>query len=146
MFGGVFHDFLDGTWDDAKGYLKEELSQLRMALNAQWTSAFTQQGTITGSAIEGDNSVVPRYVANTGTNNGPKWDKVNVGSSGIVGRLPFGHMVTVAASKLLGRGSAAGTGDIEVITLGSGLSMTGTTLSATTQTPSIARTFLLMGA
>ena len=39
--------------------------------------------------------------------------------------------VVVAASKLIGRGSAAGSGAAEEITLGTGLTMTGTTVSAT---------------
>ncbi len=36
-----------------------------------------------------------------------------------------------AASRLLGRGAAAGAGDVEEITLGAGLTMAGTTLSST---------------
>lgn len=52
-------------------------------------------------------------------------------SSGVTGDLPYANLVpATAASKLVGRGSAAGAGDFEEITLGTGLTMTATTLSA----------------
>jgi len=148
MFGGVFHDFLNLDWVEARGYLAEELSQLRTALNAQWGNAFSTENNLTADAIEGNASIVPRYVANTGVDKAPKWDVIALGSSAMSGRLPFTHIATLAASKLAGRGSGAGTGDIEPITLGPSLTMTGTTLSVNSAslTPSIARTFLLMGA
>ena len=71
-----------------------------------------------------------------GISDGDKGD-ITVSSSGTVwtidnGAVTYAKMQDVsAASKLLGRGSASGSGDPEEITIGSGLSMSGTTLSAT---------------
>ena len=71
-----------------------------------------------------------RYLSNTGTSNNPAWAQVNV-ANGVTGDLPYANLTPAsAASTLVGRGSASGAGDWQEITVGSGLAMTGTTLSS----------------
>jgi hypothetical protein len=95
------------------------------------------------ASVAGDLTIAVTGV--TGLTDGDKGD-ITVSSSGTVYTVDAGAISTAkiadaavtyakvqdvsAASKLLGRGSASGAGDVEEITVGSGLTMTGTTLSA----------------
>lgn len=76
---------------------------------------FTGSGGIQTSAFTGDVTKAAGGTATTIANDAVTYAKLQNVS---------------AASKLIGRGSASGAGDAEEITLGSGLSMSGTTLSA----------------
>ena len=63
----------------------------------------------------------------------------------VTGRLPYANMPQLAASRLLGRGSAAGTGNQQAITLGAGVTMTGTVLSATGTSDTALPNILMLG-
>lgn len=142
QFGTQFSDFLDGNWDQAKGYLKEELEQLKSALQNQFSQLFDNQNVLLPGAIQGDSTIPTRYVANTGPKNAPNWDLVNL-SNGVKSKLALKNFVSAAASTLLGRESGT-PGDYEPITLGPGLTMSGTVLNAAGATTSDSGTFTLM--
>lgn len=75
MFGEIFHDFIEGPWEQARGFVRLELESLRGALNAHWSGVFNDDDTLSADAIAGDPTAGLRYVANTGENFSPKWEK-----------------------------------------------------------------------
>jgi hypothetical protein len=145
-FGGIFHDSISGTWDEAKGYIKEELEQMRTALNNMPSvSAFdndSDETTLESFAISGNAKPATRYVANTGTNNKPTWDRVNL-QNGVKGILAFTFLPSIAAGSLLGRRSGS-SGVLEAITPGTTLAISGTTLDVVNTPTRFAKHFLLL--
>ena len=125
MFGIDLHEQLRQPWEQARGFLIEELDQLKAELRGRWNAALGPNNTLNVLSIGGDGTPATRSVTNTGPNNAPTWDRVNL-SNGVKNRLPFANMVQLTASVLLGRGSAS-SGDIQELTLGSDVQMTSVT-------------------
>lgn len=126
MFGGVFHDYLYGPWEEVRGYLVEELEQLQNVLSSQWARVFNTEGTLTPDAIEGDYSSGVVYVSNEGAGGTPKWAKVNV-ATGVKGRLGLANFTqATGGNRLLGRD--VGAGNYEEIITGDALDVASATL------------------
>ena len=123
--------YITGPWEQCKNYLRLDLDSLQTAINQLENELTAGTGTVRADAIQGDATFIPRYVANTGADRAPKWDRVDLASSGVKNRLPFSNVQAASTdSILLGRGDS-GPGDFQEIDLGPNLSITGTTLNAT---------------
>lgn len=140
-FGGVFYDFLDGPWEQARGYLKEHLEQLFSTTTAQWSNTFNEEGELNPDIIPSATKVPTFYISNEGPKGALKWARVNL-INGVKNRLALGNFALATANTVLGRG--AGSGNYTPLTVGEGLEIDGTELKATGE-GGYQRSFLLMG-
>jgi len=120
--------YVYGPWEQVRGYLETDLEHIQEAVNSLLKANFSSSdNTLLAEAIGGNSKVAPRYVANTGPNNAPRWSQVDLGSSGVTNRLPPNHLPTANPGVLIGRESGT-TGDWEEITPSGPLSINGTAL------------------
>jgi len=99
--------FLDGPWDVAKRYLREDLDHIEAAVNQRWGKTFGDGNNLQAGAILGDATPATRYVANTGPANAPKWDTVNL-VNGVSGRLAYSHLPAATAPTVVIGAKVAG--------------------------------------
>jgi hypothetical protein len=131
MAGLKFYDFLEGPWEQAKGYLREHLEQLDITLTSTLTNI--SSGTPLDGTVGGDITTANQVVTNTGSGPSMRWAKVAL-STMVTGRLPIANFVAASANVLLGRRSAS-SGNFEEITPGSGLNLNSTSLETTYSKP-----------
>src|SRR5882724_2358275 len=111
---------LDIPWEKAKNYLRLDLEHIESAINQRWGAVFGDTNKLQSGAIEGDATQPTRYVANTGPNNAPNWDQVNL-ANGVKERLPFNHLVSATLPGVLVGRESGSPGDFEQLGLGPGL-------------------------
>lgn len=121
--------YYDGHWENARSAIIDDLQHIQEAINSNWNAVVSGSNTLLPGAIAGDATQATRYVANTGLNNAPKWDQVNL-ANGVTGRLPLNKLSQANPSTLVGRREGAGIGDLGEITLGPNLVMVDDELDA----------------
>lgn len=110
------------------------IGHLRTSAGApQFPAGCTSSQTLTYSSVTDSLSCTPIAIASsavTGLGALAAKTSVDLSTGDVSGKLPFTKVQDIATNKLLGR-STAGAGSVEEIALGTGLSLSGGTLSAT---------------
>lgn len=130
----------DLWYDSGANELTARINGANVALGAGAGNVTTATTLTANAIILGNGGVDVTKLGSLGTTTtllhgnaagAPSFGAVSL-TADVSGDLPFANLVQASgASVLVGRGSAAGAGDFQEITLGSGVAMTGTVLSAT---------------
>lgn len=128
MFGGIFYDFLEGPWENVRGYLREHLEQLQVTLSANWAKAFDTNGNLNSEVIDGNSTTAGVvYISNEGPGGKPKWAKVNL-STGVKNRLKFINLIAATSGNVV-VGRDSGGGDFQQIDMGDALDISGAAMN-----------------
>lgn len=118
------------------------LTNLATAIRGLISSAFTSS-TVVPSTAPASGQVMVGNAGGTAFASKTVSGDFTLSSAGVAtiatGAVTAAKMENVAASKLIGRGSASGSGSRQEITLGTGLSMSGTTLNVSAGTGNVAQ-------
>ncbi len=125
---------LFGRGDSSAGNAQEITLGAGLAMTGTTLSSSGSGGTVSVTGTPASGNLTKFSGASTITNGDLSGDATTSGTLAVTianNAVTYPKMQDVsAASRLLGRGSASGSGDVEEITPGTGLLMTGTTLSA----------------
>lgn len=131
-------DYATKEWKDARTPLIRDLESIKIAINQMFGLVFDDDNVLVHDAFDPSTPTSIELTGDVVAGPGVSPQAATIQPNAVTGPKILNNAVSYskmqdvsAASRLIGRGSAAGSGDPQEISLGASLTMSGTTLSAT---------------